>query len=168
MEPREKAPTPLPTTPLETERLRLRPWTDADVPEILKICQDPAVQRWTTVPSPYLLNDAEWYVREYAPKGFATGDEATFGIFVKETGEVAGAIGLMDLTGNPVVKTGEIGFWANPQTRGRGYLTEAVREVVRWGFEELAVRRIIWQAYDGNAASRRVAEKAGFTIVGRQ
>jgi RimJ/RimL family protein N-acetyltransferase len=167
-ETREKAPTPLPTTPLETARLILRPWSDEDIPEIFKICQDPGIQRWTTVPTPYLPKDAEWFVRDFCPAGFARGDEATYGMFVKETGEIAGSIALMGLTANRAVRTAEIGFWAAPSTRGQGYMTEAVRGLVRYGFDELGVQRVFWQAYDGNDASRRVAEKAGFTIVGLQ
>jgi RimJ/RimL family protein N-acetyltransferase len=162
---------PLPQGPLETARLLLRPWRDADIPEIFRICQDPEVQHWTTVPSPYQMKDAEWFVRDHTPRGFQSGDEATFGIFVKNTGQVAGAIGLAGITAsvaNRGMRAAEIGYWANPDTRGRGYITEGVREVVRWGFEEAGLGRITWQAFDGNAASRKVIEKAGFTIVGRQ
>ncbi|NUR61905.1 MAG: GNAT family N-acetyltransferase [Catenulispora sp.] len=164
-------PQPLPEGPLETARLVLRPWREEDIPAVYKICQDPDIQRWTPVPVPYELKDAEWFVREFAPRGFATGDEATFAAVVKESGQIAGVVGLggiARLTEGRGVRTAEIGYWANPETRGRGYLTEAVREVVRWGFEELGLGRVTWQAFDGNVASRRVVEKAGFTIVGLQ
>lgn len=169
-EPAVTVPQPLPQGPLETARLVLRPWRDEDIPAVYKICQDPDVQRWTSVPSPYEMKDAEWFVREHTPKGFADGDEATFAVLVKATGQIAGAIGLVGITKLSArgVRTAEIGYWANPETRGRGYLTEAVREVVRWGFEELGLGRVTWQAFDGNAASRRVAEKAGFRIIGLQ
>ena len=162
---------PLPQGPLRTRRLVLRPWREAEIPAVFAICQDPEVQRWTTVPSPYLMKDAEWFVREHAPSGFRTGDEATFGVFVADTGQIAGSIGLTGITTlvqGRGVRTAEIGYWANPDTRGRGYITEAVREVVRWAFEEVRLGRVVWQAFDGNAASRRVIEKVGFTIVGRQ
>lgn len=161
----------LPEGPLETGRLLLRPWREADIAEIFKICQDPEVQQWTTVPSPYQMKDAEWYVREHTPKGFRSGDEATFAAIVKDTGQIAGAIGLSGITRSAAacgVRTAEIGYWANPETRGRGYVTEGVREVVRWAFEELRLGRVTWQAFDGNVPSRRVMEKVGFTIVGLQ
>ena len=164
-------PAPLPEGPLRTPRLLLRPWREADIPAILAICQDPEIQRWTTVPSPYRLEHAQWFVREFTPKGFTSGDEATFGVFVAETGEIAAAVGLGGLTRHGAgrgVRTAEIGYWANPATRGRGYVTEAVREVIRWGFAELGVQRVFWQACDGNDASRRVIEKLGFTMVGLQ
>ena len=162
---------PLPEGPLHTARLVLRPWREQEIADVFAICQDPEVQRWTTVPSPYQMKDAEWFVREHTPKGFRTGDEATFGIFVKETGQIAGAIGLCGITTLVMargVRTAEIGYWGNPETRGRGYVTEAVREVVRWAFEEVGLGRVVWQAFDGNIPSRRVIEKVGFTIVGRQ
>ncbi|GAA2063555.1 GNAT family N-acetyltransferase [Catenulispora yoronensis] len=163
--------TPLPRGPLETGRLLLRPWREEDIPEVHKICQDPDIQRWTTVPSPYGETDAEWFVREHTPNGFAAGDEATFAVLVKATGQIAGAVGLggiAKLSEGRGVRTAEIGYWANPETRGRGYITEAVREVIRWGFEELALGRVTWQAFDGNAPSRRVVDKLGFTMVGLQ
>lgn len=162
---------PLPQGPLQTPRLLLRPWREDDIADVFAICQDPEVQRWTTVPSPYQMKDAEWFVREHTPKGFRSGDEATFGIFVKGTGQVAGAVGLGGITtyvANRGVPTAEIGYWGNPDTRGQGYVTEAVREVVRWAFEELGLGRVVWQAFHGNTPSRRVIEKVGFTIVGRQ
>ena len=89
---------PLPEGPLQTRRLLLRPWREAEIADVHAICQDPELQRWTTVPSPYQMKDAEWFVREHTPKGFRTGDEATFGIFVKGTGQIAGAVGLGGIT----------------------------------------------------------------------
>lgn len=162
---------PLPQGPLHTARLVLRPWQDEDIPAIYKICQDPEIQRWTTVPAPYEWGDAEWFVREFTRTGFAIGDEATFAAVVRDTGQIAGAVGLGGIGRHSEgrgVRTAEIGYWANPDTRGRGYVTEAVREVVRWGFEEIGLGRVTWQAFDGNVASRRVIEKLGFTMVGLQ
>jgi RimJ/RimL family protein N-acetyltransferase len=45
-------------------------------------------------------------------------------------------------------------------------MTEAVREVCRWGFEELGLARIEWIAAAGNEASWRVVRKLGFTLEG--
>ena len=60
----------------------------------------------------------------------------------------------------------EIGFWTAPWARGRGVMTAAARLVCRWGFDELGLERIEWWANVGNDASRRVAEKLGFTMEG--
>jgi RimJ/RimL family protein N-acetyltransferase len=162
------SPTPIPHVTLETERLLLRPWEERDIPEVYRICQDADIQRYTTVPSPYQFKDAEWFILEHCPRTAAAGTTATFGVFLKDSGQVAGAVSLMGITAGADVRTAEIGYWGSPETRGNGYLTEAAQAVVRWGFRELALERVIWQAYAGNDASRRVAEKAGFTIVGLQ
>jgi RimJ/RimL family protein N-acetyltransferase len=60
----------------------------------------------------------------------------------------------------------DVGYLTAPWARGRGYATAALRELCRWGFETLGLRRIEWGANVGNDASRRVAERAGFTVEG--
>jgi RimJ/RimL family protein N-acetyltransferase len=164
---------PLPRTELTTERLVLRPWLEQDIEQIFAICQDPEIQRWTTVPTPYRLEDADYFVRQITLRGYADGTSATFGAFLRGTHTVVGAIGIDGITvgtdhGTARSRQGEVGYWANPATRGRGYLTEALREVARWGFDQLGLQRLTWQAFDGNEASWRVAQKAGFRRIGLQ
>ena len=153
---------------LRTERLLLRAWTEADIDAITAACQDPLTHRYTMVPAPYTRADAEGFVREIGPSERAAGTGAIFGAFVAETGEPAAAVGLHNLKhlGTAVGGDGEIGYWAVPGTRGRGYTTEAVREVCRWAIEDLGLAVIRWDALVGNEASWRVAEKVGFTREG--
>jgi RimJ/RimL family protein N-acetyltransferase len=80
-----------------------------------------------------------------------------------ETDAYAGAVDLRVPT-DPAV--GEVSFLVAPQARGRGYATAAVRALTEWGFTELGLIRVQWWAEVGNDASRRVAEKAGFTMEG--
>jgi len=169
-------PAPAPPAPardltgvtLRTERLILRPWTEADVDAITEACQDPVIQRYVPVSVPYTRANAETFVRVTAPHIRATGSGAIFGVFAAATGEAVGSLGLHDLNrlDQPYGGAGEIGYWTAPGARGRGYMTEAVREVCRWGFEELGLARIEWLAIAGNEGSWRVAQKAGFTLEG--
>lgn len=78
---------------------------------------------------------------------------------------VAGAIGV-DVP-VPIRRIGEIGYWIRSDRTGRGYATEAGREVIRFGFVDLALYRLELRAGVQNAASRRVAEKLGFRREGR-
>ena len=150
---------------LTTSRLFLRPIGPDDVTTVYAACQDPQIQRWTTVPSPYLYEHAEQFTCDYAPKAWAAGDAAVFGVTDVGSGELLASVGLhFDRSRDAGIA--EIGYWAAPAARGRGVTSEAVAAVCAWGFASCGVQRLEWYAEVGNIASRRVAEKVGFTIEG--
>ncbi|BDD83456.1 hypothetical protein TPB0596_32190 [Tsukamurella pulmonis] len=60
----------------------------------------------------------------------------------------------------------ELGYWAAPGKRRRGYTLEAARRVCQWGFDILGIHRIDWWAVVGNDSSRAVAESIGFEVEG--
>ncbi|WP_329399392.1 GNAT family N-acetyltransferase [Streptomyces melanogenes] len=168
---------------LSTERLLLRPVGPQDADAAYAACQDPDIQRWTTVPSPYLREHAEAFTGTFAPNGWRDDSEFTFAVLLKDasgTGEADEATGTGEAQGAPpegalvamvgVMRRGEnvaeLGFWAAKEHRGRGYMTEAAVAAARWAFESAGVERLEWRAEVGNAASRAVAEKAGFTMEG--
>ncbi|WP_246017209.1 GNAT family N-acetyltransferase [Micromonospora pisi] len=144
--------------------LLLRPWEPADADVVHRACQDPDIQRWTTVPSPYLPEHAKGFVTEMAPAAWANGTGAPFAVCDATTGEVLGSCGLVSI--NQTLRTGEVGYWTAPWARGRAVAVVATRAVARWAFRELGLRRLIWQAEVGNHASRLVALRAGFRIDG--
>jgi len=146
---------------LTTERLVLRPVGPEDTDAVYEAAQDPDIQRWTTVPSPYLREHAEGFVGGLAPDGWADDTMFTFGVFLP-SGDLVGV--LSQTTRGPGVA--EVGFWAAKEHRGRGYLTEAVLAACRWAFLRLSVDRVEWRAEVGNAASLAVARRAGFTLEG--
>lgn len=142
----------------------LRPWQEADADAVHEACQDPDIQRWTSVPRPYLPEHARGFVTETSPKAWAEGTGALFAVCDPSTGELLGSNGLISIDRNG---TGEIGYWTAPWARGRGVMVRATRAVARWSFDTLGLRRLIWQAEVGNHASRLVALRAGFRIDGR-
>jgi RimJ/RimL family protein N-acetyltransferase len=148
---------------LEAGPVRLRPPLPTDRPAIVAAHRDPQVARWFGGPDPYTQADAARYVEREAPQEWARGVEAVF-VIAGPDDTYAGAVDLRVSTSDPVV--GEVGFLVAPQARGRGYATAAVRALTGWGFAELGLARIQWRAEVGNDASRRVAEKAGFTMEG--
>ncbi|GAA0609208.1 GNAT family N-acetyltransferase [Streptomyces crystallinus] len=175
---------------LRTERLLLRPVGPQDADATYAACQDPDIQRWTTVPSPYLREHAEAFTGTFAPNGWRDDSDYTFAVRLRDTsgmGGIAGtdgtngadggegAAGASEAEGALVAMVGvmrrgenvaELGFWAAKEHRGRGYMTEAALAVARWAFESAGVERLEWRAEVGNTASRAVAEKAGFTMEG--
>ncbi|MCT4355971.1 GNAT family N-acetyltransferase [Streptomyces sp. Je 1-79] len=150
-----------PTT-LTTERLTLATFGPEDAAEVHAICQDPDIQRWTTVPSPYGLQDAEFFLNRLVPDGWRNDTEYTFAVRLREGGPILAAAALH----NPRAGGWEVGFWTAKEHRGRGYMTEAVLALARWAFTDLACARLEWRAEVGNVGSRATAEKAGFRIEG--
>ncbi|HZG94260.1 MAG TPA: GNAT family N-acetyltransferase [Mycobacteriales bacterium] len=145
-------------------RLHLRPWEPADVDVVLRGCVDRETQRWAQVPRPYTRAHAEDFVGRHVPKSWADGSELFWAVCDAATGVPLASISLH--AGRPGVR--EIGFWCLPEARGAGVVTAAAHAVARWAFAELGLVRLEWAAEVGNAASLRVAVKAGFTFEGRR
>lgn len=139
----------------------LRPPRADDVDAITAACQDPEIPRWTRVPSPYTREHALQFV-ERATRMWQHGSDAAFVVVDAASGEVLGAMGIHRLDGEDGGP--EVGYWLNREARGRGIATRALRLVTGWACPEL-VSRIMLQADVRNAASRRVAERAGYAFV---
>jgi RimJ/RimL family protein N-acetyltransferase len=146
---------------LRTARLELSAPQAGDVAAIHAECQDAAIQRFTTVPAPYLEADAEEFVA-LTHRWWAEGSEATWAI--RADGSLRGMIGLAHLhSGGP-----ELGYWISSSVRRQGFASEAARAVIDWGFapERPAVERIEWRAVVGNVGSAKVARLLGFRYEG--
>ncbi len=156
---------PLEPVELQDAGLLLRPWCPTDATEVHRACQDPDIQRWTTVPSPYLPQDAAAFVTSIAPDAWAAGTGAPFAVCDAGTGQLLGSCGLVTL--DRTRRSAEVGYWTAPWARGQGVAVRATQTVARWAFDKLGLRRIVWQAEIGNQASRLVALRAGFRIEGQ-
>ena len=152
-----------PTVEIREAGLLLRPWRPEDEDAVYRACQDPLIQRWTTVPRPYLREHAHQYVTDYTERSWAEGTAAPMGAFDEATGQMQGAIGLIRQERG---REAEVGYWVAPWARRRGVATAGTRALARWAFAELDLRRLVWGAEVGNHASRLVAETVGFRIEG--
>lgn len=144
-------------------RLHLRPWRPYDAAAVHEACQDPEISRWTRVPSPYTRAHAEDFVTRRSPASWNSGTEALLAVVDATTEQLLASVGLLDVTPDG---DAEIGYWCAAAARGQGVTSQAVAALARWGFGGLGLARIEWRAAVGNHASRRVAEKAGFTLEG--
>ncbi|KUM68766.1 GNAT family N-acetyltransferase [Streptomyces curacoi] len=147
---------------LATGRLLLRTVGPQDTNAVYEAAQDPDIQRWTTIPSPYLREHAESFTEQLVPDSWANGSMFTWGLFLPEGEELVGMLGLTMRS----LSVAEIGFWGTKEHRGNGYITEAVLTASRWAFVHLSIDRVEWRAEVGNEPSRAVAERAGFTLEG--
>lgn len=149
---------------LSTPRLHLRPYVAADAVAVLAACQDPDIQRWTTVPVPYHREDAEQFVTLNTKDGWKADTGHSFAAIDRASGELVASIGLVTLDFSS--KVAEVGFWTVPAARRRGIASEMTRAVATWTFDDLAIQRLEWVAEVGNHGSRQVAESVGFTVEG--
>ena len=151
---------------LITEKFTLRPLREADLDELVHICTDPETVRWTTIPLNYTRDDARTFL-DFTQRAAAAGRELTWAI--DDSGVLAGAISLRlpEGSANAPGTYADLGFYTAAQMRGRGIMTDAVRTVLGFGFDPLGLGldTIGWAALVGNAASERVAVKAGFTNI---
>ena len=151
----------LPT--LQTERLTLRPFTMDDVPALFEICNDADVASTTlTLPYPYALSDAEQWIPKHAAE-FASDTAMTLAISLRETGTIVGDVALRLC---PEHERAEMGYLMGKAYWNRGYCTEAVLGVLRYGFAELKLNRIFADHFARNPASGRVMQKAGMRCEG--
>lgn len=134
----------------------LRRFREDDVDDLLATCQDPAVVEWTRVPLDYTREMAlEWCTQSPGMRWVITVPDGP------ECGRLMGQIELRVHNEHYV----SLGYMTAPWARGRGLMTEAVRLVTARALERGAAR-VELCVHPGNRASRRVAEKAGFTYEG--
>jgi len=148
---------------IETNRLILRPFSEADIPEIVRLLGDPAIAATTlNVPYPYSEEDARnWLAFQENERKAGAG--YTFAIARRDDNQLIGAI---DIRPNARHKKAEMGYWIGKPYWGRGYATEAARAIIRFGFEELGLNRIYATHFTENPASGRVMQKAGMQYEG--
>ena len=150
---------------LEADGLVLRPWRDADVPRIVEACSDPRTQAWLgTMPDPYGESDARAWL-EHQRENRAVGTSVVWAAVDPADDLALASVSFFGLV--PEVEC-EIGYWAHPDSRGRGVTTRAMARVVDYAFEDLGVRRVTAGAAVDNVASRHVIEANGLTLFGTE
>jgi RimJ/RimL family protein N-acetyltransferase len=150
-----------PDPPLTDGVVALRPWRDDDAPALMAICDDPLAARFTNVPVPYAEADArEWIAGRRESQ--AAGAGIVFAIVQPPDDTPVGNIGLR-LNEHAV---GETGYLTAARARGQGLMPRALDLMTRWAFAELGLARVQLLTHPENAASQRVAEKAGFQREG--
>jgi RimJ/RimL family protein N-acetyltransferase len=149
------------------DRVTMRAMNESDIPRIAEACADPRTQHWLAfMPRYYTEDDAHHYLAALQ-EGIATGSWIQWAVVDPATDQLLAHVGIpRNSHGN-----GEIGYWAHPDARGRGVVTEAVGLVVRHAFLEpdlggLGFHRLFLKAGRGNAASAQVAIANGFHECG--
>ena len=145
---------------LQTERLILRPWEEADAENLFEYAKDDRVGPITGWPPHTSVENSREVIRNVlsVPENYA--------VCRKEDNRAIGCVALtrgkesnLDLPENE----GEIGYWIGVPFWGQGLIPEAVRELIRHAFDDLHLEMLWCGYFDGNGKSKRVQEKCGFT-----
>jgi ribosomal-protein-alanine N-acetyltransferase len=148
---------------IETDRLVIRSAVPSDAAGLERLFSDPEVLRWLPPTTPWTRERAEQAVERRAQGERERG----FTAWIVEKKEDATFIGscalqLVEAKGPEV----ELAYHYVPSEWGKGYGSEAARAVVRYGFNDLGLERIIAICFPENVGSWRVMEKAGMRFVG--
>jgi RimJ/RimL family protein N-acetyltransferase len=148
---------------LETERLVLRRFTEADVDHLFALDNDPEVMRYinggTPTPREVIENDILPGFIHYDERGPAYGFWAAV---VKITGDFVGWFSFRPKKDTP--HEIELGYRFRKIAWGKGYATEGAQALIHKSFTELGVQCVVATTYEENLASRRVMGKIGMTF----
>lgn len=148
---------------IKTDRLRLRKPRIKDIPRIMEYADNPKVADMTlNIPHPYKEEDAIFWLN-MAHKGFKEKSKFIFAICLLPTDEFIGGIGLRI---NEKFNRAELGFWIGEPFWNNGYATEATREVLKFGFKEVNIHKILATHLLNNPASGKVMTKNGMIKEG--
>lgn len=145
-----------------TERLRLRPFRGEDLVSLQAYSLDPAF--WTYLPiEPQTPALVESFLEERLGDEWGEG-EYQCAVELVAAGHLIGTVRITEQA--PKHRSGNIGYAINPRFGGQGYMTEAVREILKLGNTELGLHRIWATADVENTASWRVMERVGMEREG--
>lgn len=148
---------------LHTERLILRQLEAADAKALELLINDYDIASTTlNIPYPYPEGGAEAFIIRKA-EAAEQGECYSFAIIHKENNAFMGSIGIQI---NKNHNRAELGYWLGKRYWNQGYVTEGVRRIVQFGFEEIALNKIHAAAMTKNPASSNVMKKIGMQYEG--
>ena len=154
-----------PAFPLESTRLILRPFDQADVIAVEEAMKDGRIVRMMLdIPQAYPDRPVHEWIENHAAQA-ATGEQVSAAIIHKATGALIGGIGI---TVSKKDANGELGLWIAPMWQNRGLGSEAAAVMRDYAFDSLRLHRLHANLVDVNRPAARVAEKIGMLYEGFQ
>jgi len=144
---------------IETERLILSELKEGDLPLVIEYLQDREFSEYmSSIPHPYGKEEANFWLK-MTQEAFESKKGFTFAIRDKEE-KVIGAIGLHDQGSDKA----EMGYWLAKIFWGKGYVMEAAKAIVDFGFNELELNKIFAVHFPNNPASGKIMRKIGMEL----
>jgi len=138
-------------------QLILRPYQHSDLENLVKHANNFNISKYLTnkFPFPYEKKDGEAFIQ------LALSHDPLQIKAIVLNDEVIGSIGVHQLA-DIYSKSAEIGYWIGEEHWGKGIVTFAIKEMLKYGFETFDIKRIFARTTHTNLASQRVLQKSGF------
>jgi len=147
-----------------TERLRLRPFSLHDAPEVQRLAGVREIADTTAaIPHPYEDEMAETWITSHGDD-LRRGTGFHWAVTLRENGALIGAISLMDV--DDEAGQAELGYWIGVEHWNNGYCSEAARAVIAWAFDSFGLNRVHAHHFSRNPASGAVLKSAGMRHEG--
>lgn len=149
------------TPDLLTPRLLLRPFVPSDAETLFACCRNPK-----------LGDNAGWKPHETPEESEEVlrtvflGQENVWALVRKENGRLIGSAGLLPDPKRENPQAYMLGYWLDENYWGKGYMSESVQAILRYGFGNLGLHLITAHCYSHNPRSQHVLERAGFHYEG--
>jgi len=147
----------------ETERLILRKLMPSDADDIFAYATDDEVTKYTTWDTHNTIDQAKAFIKFTLDRN-EKDEAADWGIILKETGRLIGAMGLYKYNKNDSCV--ELGYVLARPFWGKALMPEAVNRVLKFAFEEMKINRVECYHFFPNEKSGRVMQKVGMTFEG--
>ncbi|MDT0306023.1 GNAT family N-acetyltransferase [Streptomyces sp. DSM 44917] len=153
-----------PDISIQTDRLLLRAFEEADIPELAAMMSDDLSVTWTSVPIPYTNAEARDWIGRRAPAERTSGRGIVLAVTESMTHRLVGSVHLRNTDWRTL--STEAGYVVAPWARGEGYAAESVQAVAQWLFRDQKFERLEIRTAAGNTASQQVAQKIGCVSEG--
>lgn len=150
---------------LETESCILRPVTINDVKDLFEYYKQDIVVKFLPFNKHNTIEDTKKFINLFFLTNYRQGKIGHFAIVFKGDKKVIGNVGFNNISTNAT--EGEIGICINPLYWGHNLSTELAVEMLRFGFNDLSLNRIIAVIFDQNTHSKKPLEILGFNYVGK-
>lgn len=148
---------------IETERLIIRKLEYSDKTDIFSYACNPEVAKHVL----WEAHQSEFETLEFLNlvyEGYNKNTSATWGIQIKDTNKIIGTVGFVSWDrGN---NEAEIGYALSHEYWNKGIISEAVKEIINFGFTKMNLKKIIAECKPENIGSGKVLEKCGFKYDG--
>jgi RimJ/RimL family protein N-acetyltransferase len=152
-------------TPLTTDHLIIRRFTEADIQPSYEMNLDAEVSRYTGDGGVVSKDEIERRIREHVFGDYEKYGFGRWAVEWKSSGEFIGFCGLKYLKDRDEI---DLGYRFKSEFWGKGIATEAGRVTVDWGFKHLNPPYLMAMVLPENSGSIRVLQKLGFKKVGRE